>query len=182
VNSERVTLLITPDCPGRKARGAGEIGLLSSASGAMRSAIMRIHPIAACWILGTALALTACSSTKNQRISQNEALFNTYTPAERQMIRTGQVAVGFDQDMVRMALGDPSRETTVDTAAGKQLVWEYSHLKPTLGIGVGGGVGTRGSGVGIGTGVGVSPNNTKLRKRVVFDRQTGEVARVESYD
>lgn len=40
------------------------------------------------------------------------------------MIRTGQVAVGFDQDMVHMALGDPSRETTVDTAAGKQVVWE----------------------------------------------------------
>lgn len=135
-----------------------------------------------CLFLSCLLLLAACSSTKNQRISQNEALFNTYTPAERQMIRTGQVAVGFDQDMVRMALGDPSRETAVDTAAGKQIVWEYRQLKPTLGIGVGGGIGTGGSGVGIGTGVGVSPNRTNLLKRVVFDRQTGEVARVESYD
>lgn len=128
------------------------------------------------------LLLTACSSTKSQRISQNEAAFNTYTPAERKMIRTGQVAVGFDQDMVRMALGDPSRESTVDTAAGKQIVWEYRKLKPTLGIGVGGGIGTGGSGVGIGTGVGVSPNRTNLLKRIVFDRQTGKVAQVESYD
>jgi len=127
------------------------------------------------------LLFVACGTTKTQRISQNEALFNTYTPAERQMIRTGQVAVGFDQDMVRMALGDPSREATVDTAGGKQIVWEYSQLKPTLGIGLGGGIGTGGSGVGIGTGVGVSPNKTKLLKRIVFDRQTGTVSRVESY-
>ncbi|NBB79693.1 MAG: hypothetical protein GVY36_09650 [Verrucomicrobia bacterium] len=132
--------------------------------------------------LAAVLLVAGCGTTKNQRISQNEALFNTYTPAEGQMIRTGQVAVGFDQDMVRMALGDPSRETTVDTAAGKQIAWEYRHIKPSLGVGVGGSVGTRGSGIGIGSGVGISPNNTKLRKRVIFDRQTGKVSRVESYD
>jgi hypothetical protein len=129
-----------------------------------------------------ALLFAACGTTKTQRITQNEALFNTYTPAERQMIRTGQVAVGFDQDMVRMALGDPSAETTVDTAGGKQIAWEYRQIKPSVGLTLGGGIGTRGSGVGIGTGVGVSPNKTKLLKRVVFDRQTGEVSRVESYN
>lgn len=133
-------------------------------------------------ILATlALLFTACGTTKTQRITQNEALFNTYTPAERKMIRTGQVAVGFDQDMVRMALGDPSRETTLDTAAGKQIVWEYRQLRPSLGVTLGGGVGTRGSGLGIGTDVGVSPNNTKLLKRIVFDRQTGKVSRIESH-
>lgn len=133
-------------------------------------------------LLGAMIGLAGCASTKSQRISQNEALFNTYTPTERKLIRTGEVAVGFDQDMVRMALGDPSREATVDTAGGKQIVWEYSQLKPSLGIGLGGTIGTRGSGVGIGTGVGVSPNKTKLLKRVVFDRQTGKVSSVESYD
>lgn len=140
-----------------------------------------MKPLTLFLCLALSLISLGCA-TKSQRINQNEALFNTYTPAERKMIRTGQVAVGFDQEMVRMALGDPSRESTVDTAEGKQIVWEYSYLKPSLGIGVGGGIGTGGSGVGIGTGVGVSPNKTKLRKRIVFDRQTGEVARVESYD
>ncbi len=128
------------------------------------------------------VALAGCATTQSKRISQNEALFNTYTPAERKLIRTGEVAVGFDQDQVRMALGDPSRETTVDTAGGKQIVWEYREVQPTLGLSVGGGIGTRGSGVGVGTGVGVSPNKTKLLKRIVFDRQTGEVSQVESYD
>ncbi|MGZ0656882.1 hypothetical protein ACWPKO_05475 [Coraliomargarita sp. W4R53] len=129
-----------------------------------------------------ALLFSACGTTKNERITQNQAAFDTYTPAERQMIRTGQVAVGFDQDMVRMALGDPSRETTVDTAAGKQIAWEYHQIKPSLGLGIGGGIGTRGSGVGIGTGVNVNPNSTKLLKRIVFDRQTGKVSQVESYN
>ncbi len=138
--------------------------------------------VTTCLLLCAMVGLAACSTTKSQRIAQNEAAFNTYTPAERKMIRTGQIAVGFDQDMVRMALGDPSRETTVDTAGGKQIVWEYRQLKPSLGIGLGGSIGTGGSGVGIGTGVGVSPNKTKLLKRVVFDRNTGKVARVESYD
>ncbi len=127
------------------------------------------------------LILLGCAST-NQRISQNEALFNTYSPAEKKMIRTGQIAIGFDQDMVRMALGDPSREVTVDTAAGKQIAWEYRQIKPSLGIGVGGGIGTGGSGVGIGTGVGVRPDRTKLLKRVIFDRGTGEVSKIESYE
>ncbi|MFU8848633.1 MAG: hypothetical protein ACNA77_07945 [Opitutales bacterium] len=127
------------------------------------------------------LFLSACASTKSQRISENEALFNTYTPTERKLIRMGEVAVGFDQDQVRMALGDPSRKTSVDTAAGKAMVWEYRELRPSLGLSVGGGIGTRGSGVGVGTGVGVSPNNTKLLKRIVFDPQSGEVSKVESY-
>jgi hypothetical protein len=125
--------------------------------------------------------LLGCATTQNKRITQNEALFNTYTPMERKLIRMGEVAVGFDQDQVRMALGDPSRETTVDTAAGKAVVWEYREINPSLGLSVGGGIGTRGSGVGVGTGVGVSPNRTKLLKRIVFDRQTGEVSKVESY-
>ncbi len=81
-----------------------------------------------------------------------------------------------------MALGSPSRETTVDTAAGKAIAWEYRELKPTLGLSVGGSIGTRGSGVGIGTGVGVSPDRTRLLKRIVFDRQSGNVSKVESYD
>jgi hypothetical protein len=123
-----------------------------------------------------------CGTTKSQRIQQNEALFNTYTPTERKLIRTGEIAVGFSQDQVRMSLGDPSAESTVDMAGGKQIAWEYRKLKPSLGLSLGGGIGTRGSGVGIGTGVGVSPDRSRLLKRVIFDRQTGEVSKIESYE
>ncbi|MDP4879451.1 MAG: hypothetical protein NWR36_06170, partial [Opitutales bacterium] len=105
------------------------------------------------FVFALSLFFIGCAST-SKRIDQNEALLKTYTPGEQRMIRTGQIAVGFDQDMVRMALGDPSREATVDTAAGKQVAWEYREIKPSLGVSLGGGIGTRGSGVGIGTGVG----------------------------
>lgn len=129
-----------------------------------------------------ALLLAGCASSSNSRISQNQAQFSSYTPGEQAMIKAGQVAVGFDQDMVRMALGDPSRETTIDTAGGKQIAWEYRQIKPSIGLSVGGGIGTGGSGVGIGTGVGVRPDRSRLLKRIVFDRHTGKVAKVESYN
>lgn len=132
-------------------------------------------------LIACLLSLVGCGTTQNQRISKNEALFNTYTPMERKLIRMGEVAVGFDEEQVRLALGRPSRETTIDTAAGKQIVWEYREISPALGLSVGGGIGTRRSDVGVGTGVGVSPNQTKLLKRIVFDRKTGEVSKVESY-
>jgi hypothetical protein len=131
--------------------------------------------------IAAVLFAAGCAST-SKRIEGNEALFNTYTPAEQRMIRTGQIAIGFDQDQVRMALGDPSREATVDTAAGKLIAWEYREFKPSFGVSVGGGIGSRGSGVGIGTGVRASPDRTRLLKRVIFNRQTGEVSKIESYD
>jgi len=127
------------------------------------------------------ILFSACASSRSQRISRNEAQFNQYTPAQRKMIRTGQVAVGFDQSMVRLALGEPSRERTVEAANGKQIVWEYTETSPNLGFSLGAGAGSR-SGVGGGVGVSARPDKDKVYKRVVFDRRTGKVARVESYD
>lgn len=134
-------------------------------------------------IVGTALlsGFLGCANSQNTRISRNEALFNSYTPTERKLIRMGEVAVGFDQDQVRMALGQPSRERSLGTATGKQIVWEYRALDPKVGVSLGGSVGTRGSGVGARTGVGLSPNQTKLLKRIVFDGKTGEVNKLEMY-
>ena len=131
-----------------------------------------------------ALLMAGCASTPtNPRIANNQARFNSYTPEERKRIRMGEVAVGFTQEQARMALGNPSRERTIDTNAGKQIVWEYRRIDPRLGVSLGAGVGTGGrGGVGGGVGVNASPDRTKLVKRVVFDRATGEVSRVESYD
>lgn len=144
---------------------------------------MRIRP-ARPLLLCLAVLFAGCASTpSNPRIAQNQARFNTYTPQERKLIRMGEVAVGFTQEQVRMALGAPSRERTTDTRAGKQIVWEYRRIDPGIGLSIGAGAGTRGrTGVGGGIGVSASPDRTELVKRVVFDRATGEVSRVESYD
>jgi hypothetical protein len=130
-------------------------------------------------ICALSIALISACSTTSQRISDQEALFNTYTPTERTLIRTGQVAFGFDQDQVRMALGSPSRESTNASAGGKEIVWEYREFKPGLGVGIG--ANTRG-GVGAGVGIHASPDRTRLLKRIVFDRQTGKVSRIQSFD
>jgi len=138
-----------------------------------------LPPCAALFVM---VLLAACASSSNQRITQNQALFNTYTPAEKKMIRTGQVAVGFDQDQVRMALGEPTIERTVSTAGGKSIVWEYREIHPSLGLSLGGTIGTGGrSGIGVGAASSVSPNRTKLLKRITFDRHTGEVSKIESF-
>lgn len=93
----------------------------------------------------------------------------------------GEIAVGFDQDQVRMALGDPSREATSDTASGKQIVWEYTEIKPKLGFSLGAATGTwKASGVGVG--VTARPDKSKVIKRVIFDRVTGEVSKIDSYN
>ena len=126
-----------------------------------------------------AIALLSACSTTSQRISDQEALFNTYTPTERKLIRMGQIAVGFNPDQVRMALGKPSRESTKVSAAGTEIVWKYRTFKPGFGLGIGA---SSGGSIGAGVGVQASPERTHLLKRIVFDRQTGKVSAIQSFD
>lgn len=128
-----------------------------------------------------ALLCLGCASPSN-RISKDEALFNSYTPDERRSIRMGQVDIGFDQDQVRMALGEPSRRASTTSAGGIKETWEYRELRPSLGLS--GGAGTSGGGVRLGTGVGVrvDPDRTRLLKRVSFDPQTRRVIAVQSFE
>jgi hypothetical protein len=72
------------------------------------------------------LALFASScSTPEARIRQNPELFAQLAPADQDLIRKGQVAVGFTGEMVRLALGEPDRLTTRQTENGTSEVWHY---------------------------------------------------------
>lgn len=126
--------------------------------------------------------LTACSTT-DRRISKNQALFDSYTAEQQNQIRNGEVAIGFTRDQVRMALGEPDLKATIESEEGKQTIWEYNRGDPGLGLslGVGSVFGGRRS-VGTGVGVHSHSNNTKLEKVVVFNRETGTVSQIESYD
>ena len=42
------------------------------------------------------------------------------------LVKAGRVAVGFDADAVRLALGEPDRITTPTDAAGDVQVWHYT--------------------------------------------------------
>ena len=70
------------------------------------------------------IALIRSCSTPSQRIVENEPQFNSYTAAEKRLIRTGQIAVGFDEDQVRMSLGDPSRIKSDTNSNGTRYMLE----------------------------------------------------------
>lgn len=123
-------------------------------------------------------------SSEPKRIQLYQARFDSSTPAERKLIRLGEVAVGFDQDQVRMALGEPDRTTTVDTSNGTSIAWEYLQREdPSVGLSIGG---LLRSGGKLSTGAGVNVNTnlrkTKLQKLVIFDQQSGQVRKIETYE
>jgi hypothetical protein len=127
------------------------------------------------------IALISGCSTTNQRITENQSQFNSYTAAEKRLIRSGEIAVGFDEDQVRMALGDPSHIRSDTRSSGTRYIWEYNELKPDYNIFNSVGVSTRG-GVGAGIGIGGTPTRSKLIKRIVFERSNQKVSEFQSFE
>lgn len=74
------------------------------------------------WIpaLATAVLLVSCNAT-DRRISANEELFQSYTPAEQAMIRSNRIDRGFDSNMVYLSFGHADR-TAME---GDQELWFY---------------------------------------------------------
>jgi len=71
-----------------------------------------------------ALALAGCT-TPAARIKQNPELFASYAPEQQDLIKQGRVAVGFDMEAVRLALGAPDRVRTRTTPDGTSQIWSY---------------------------------------------------------
>ena len=76
-------------------------------------------------LLAAGLALLAGCSTPESRINQNPAAFARLTPEQQQLIKEGKVAIGFDQAMVKLALGDPDRIHERTDASGTSESWSY---------------------------------------------------------
>jgi hypothetical protein len=70
------------------------------------------------------MLFTACN-TPESRIAKQPELFNRLTPEQQQMIKEGRVGVGFDADMVKLALGDPDRIRERVDKNGRSEVWLY---------------------------------------------------------
>lgn len=126
----------------------------------------------------TAALLAGCASTPESRIADDHTDFDKFPTEVQQKIRAGQVDVGFTPAMVRLALGEPDRVFSRQTAAGESEVWGYHDHGPrfSFGVGVGGAIGRHSSaGVGVATsGGGYDPEE---RMRVEF--RNGQVAAVE---
>jgi hypothetical protein len=76
-------------------------------------------------IIIASFGLVAGCSTPESRIAQQPELFNRLTPDQQQMIRDGRVGIGFDMDMVKLALGEPDRVRLRTDENGSSEVWTY---------------------------------------------------------
>ncbi len=74
----------------------------------------------------TALVLATSCATPESRIKKNPELFASYPPETQEMIRAGRIGIGFDAGMVVMALGEPDRRYSRQTAGDQLEVWSYT--------------------------------------------------------
>ena len=78
------------------------------------------------WLsLAVAIGFFSGCTTPETRIRQNPELFASLPSEQQEMIRRGQVAVGFSAEMVRLALGEPDRFSTRTDQDGASEVWHY---------------------------------------------------------
>ena len=104
------------------------------------------------------LALAACQSFPTDRISAHQADFNTWPPDVQAKVRAGQVDVGYTQEQVFVALGDPSGKSQSGYPGNITEVWIYHRRAARFGFAVGGASFGRGGGVA----GGASVNGLKL--------------------
>lgn len=111
-----------------------------------------------------AVLLFSGCTTLDDRIGENRDRWEAL-PAETQArLKAGDVQIGDEKWMVRVALGEPDGVGIEKTESGEQTVWRYIERTPRLSFGVGGGTGNVGGGVNVGTG-----GNSFVRIRVVLD-------------
>jgi hypothetical protein len=137
-----------------------------------------MRPIVLVLSLASVALLAACSSTPDARIAKNQAVFDNFPAATQQKIRSGEVDVGFTPEMVRLALGEPTRQFNRQTGAGTTEVWVYHDNGPrfSFGVGVGGAVGRNSSaGVGLSTSSGGYEPEEKMR----VEFRDGKVTAIE---
>ena len=140
----------------------------------------------ACKMFHLALAIAlavfltlACASTPDSRISKKQPLFDSYSEDVQSNLRMGKVAVGYDEDMVRMALGKPDETSVETTDAGETIMWGYTRSRP--GISVGLGAGSFGGSTGVGGGVSMGSGPKKDYTAIIEFRE-GKVTSARYFD
>jgi hypothetical protein len=84
---------------------------------------MKTSSLLALLMLG--LVMAGCASP-DRRIEKAPEIFAQLTPEQQELVRQGNVAVGFSEDAVRLALGQPDRKWTRTDAGGTHEVWSYT--------------------------------------------------------
>lgn len=90
----------------------------------------KLLTLAAC----ASLVFLAGCSTPERRINQNSEAFSKLSAGDQQLIREGKVAVGFTQEMVKLALGEPDKIYTRTDANGVSEAWSYTTYETDDGV------------------------------------------------
>lgn len=80
-----------------------------------------------------ALVLAGCASPE-RRISQRPELFDSYPAETQELIKQGKVGIGFDKDMVWMAVGEPDRVWVRTDASGESEIWAFTRFETYDGL------------------------------------------------
>jgi hypothetical protein len=130
-------------------------------------------------LLASVVLLTAgcVTSTPQSRISRNRSAYHEFPYEVQRKISAGEVAVGFTEQMVAMALGKPGRRLTHTSPDGETDVWIYYKHEPhgSVSFGVSSG-GYSGVSTGISLSTGSNPDDEYMR--VTFSE--GTVSAIET--
>jgi len=77
-------------------------------------------------VLMMAVALFSGCSTPDARIKRSPEVFASLTPEQQALVKEGKVAIGFSEDAVLLAVGEPSRKWSRTEAAGVSELWSYT--------------------------------------------------------
>ena len=86
------------------------------------------------FVLIVAAGFFAGCASPEARIRKNPELFAKLTAEQQALVKAGKVGVGFDEDMVRLAVGEPDRKWVRTDAAGSSEVWSYTTWEDVGGV------------------------------------------------
>ena len=77
--------------------------------------------------------LSGCVSPAS-RIRDNPEVFARLSPEQQSLVKAGVVGVGFTEEVVKLAVGEPDRVTLVTDARGQFQVWHYVSYESSDGL------------------------------------------------
>lgn len=80
-----------------------------------------------------AALLAGCATQPDARIRRSPEIFARLTAEQQELVKAGKAGIGFDQDAVRLAMGEPDRKWTRTDASGVREMWIYTDWENTAG-------------------------------------------------